>query len=85
MIRGHADLWEPDALGPRYALNSSETWMFETGKGRKGHSRRSMVSLIRFSAEQPKDLELHLIDRPSLQAWPGAALMLRIWEEIMSA
>lgn len=67
----------------RYALGSSETWMFDTGKGRKEHSRRSMVSLIRFSPEQPKDLELHLIDRRSVQAWPGAALMLRIWEEII--
>ena len=57
--------------------------MFETGKGRKEHSRRSMVSLIRFSAEQPKDLEHHLIDRRSLQGWPGAALMMRIWEEIV--
>lgn len=83
VIRGHADLWEPEALGPRYALGSSETWMFDTGKGRKEHSRRSMVSLIRFSPEQPKDLELHLIDRRTVQAWPGAALMLRILEEII--
>ena len=83
VIKGHADLWEPEALGPRYALGSSETWMFDTGKGRKEHSRRSMVSLIRFSPEQPKDLELHLIDRRTVQAWPGAALMLRIWDEII--
>lgn len=37
-----------------------------------------MVSLICFSAEQPKDLELHLIDRQTMQAWPGAKLMSRI-------
>lgn len=84
VIRGLADLWEPEALGARYALGFSKTWMFKTGKGRQGEDRRSMVSLIRFSAEQPKDLELHLIERQSMQAWPGAALMLRIWEEIMS-
>lgn len=30
-----------------------------------------MVSLMRFSAEQMKDLELHLIDRQSMQDGPG--------------
>lgn len=85
VIHGLADLWEPGAIGPRYALGLSETWMFQTGKGREKGERRSMVSLIRFSAEQPKDLELHLIDRQSIQAWPGAAVMLRIWEEVLSA
>jgi hypothetical protein len=55
--------------------------MFQTGKGRKGADRRSMLSLIRFSADQPKDLELHLVERQSILIWPGASLMLRIWEE----
>lgn len=49
VIRGHADLWEPEALGPRYALGSSETWIFHTGKDRKEHRCHSMGSLIRFS------------------------------------
>jgi hypothetical protein len=40
-----------------------------------------MLSLIRFSADQPKDLELHLVERQSILIWPGASLMLRIWEE----
>lgn len=83
VIRRLANLWEPGTIGPRYALSMSETWMFNTGKGRKEHCRRSMVSLIRFSIEQPKDLELHLIERQDMQAWPGAALMLRIWDEIV--
>jgi hypothetical protein len=83
VIRGLADLWEPEALGSRYALGFSKTWMFKTGKGRQGEGLRSMVSLIRFSAEQPKDLELHLIERQSMRDWPGAALMLRIWDEIV--
>jgi len=74
-------LWEPGAISPRYALGLSETWMFQTGKGRKGEDRRSMLSLIRFSADQPKDLELHLVERQSILIWPGASLMLRIWEE----
>jgi hypothetical protein len=81
VIQGLADLWEPGAISPRYALGLSETWMFQTGKGRKGVGRRSMLSLIRFSAEQPKDLELHLIDRQSILVWPGASLMPRVWEE----
>jgi hypothetical protein len=83
VIKGLASLWEPGTIGPRYALGFSETWMFQTGKGRKEHSHRTMVSLIRFSAEQPIDLELHLIDRQSMRTWPGAALMLRIWEELV--
>lgn len=48
VIRGHADLWEPDALGPRYALGSSETlriwdeivggWFFAS-PARRAHGR----------------------------------------------
>lgn len=81
VIKGLSNLWEPGAYGARVAIQASDTWMFQTGKGRKESERRSMVSLIRFSPDQTKDLELHLIDRQTIQQWPGAALMLRIWRE----
>ena len=81
VVRGLSDLWEPGAIGPRYAMGMSETWMFQTGGRGKVNELQSMVSLIRFSVEKPKDLEIHLIDRKIIQTWPGAALMLRIWDE----
>lgn len=81
VIKGLSELWEPSAYGARVDILVSDTWMFQTGKGRKEGERRSMVSLIRFSPDRPKDLELHLIDRQTIQQWPGAALMLRIWRE----
>lgn len=81
VVRRLSDLWEPGAIGPRYAMGMSETWMFQTGGRGKVNELRSMVSLIRFSVEKPKDLEIHLIDRKIIQTWPGAALMLRIWDE----
>ena len=81
VIKGLSDLWEPGAIGARVAIQASDTWMFQTGKGRKEGERRSMVSLIRYNPVHPKDLELHLIDRQTIQQWPGAALMLRIWRE----
>jgi hypothetical protein len=81
VIKGLSDLWEPGAIGPRYAMGMSETWMFQTGGRGKVEELRSMVSLIRFSSEKPKDLEIHLIDRKIIQIWPGAALLLRIWDE----
>lgn len=84
VIRGLADVWEPGAIGPRYALSLSDTWMFHTGKGRSAGERRSMVSHIRFVAERPKDLELILVDRQTIEQWPGAALMLRIWESLLA-
>lgn len=81
VIKGFSDLWEPGAYAARVAIQASDAWMFQTGKGRKAGERRSMVSLIRYSPDHPKDLELHLIDRQIIRQWPGAALMLRIWRE----
>lgn len=81
MIHGLRDLWESGSLGARFAISASDMWMSRTGKGRKGEGRRAMVSLNRFNPEKPKTLELHLIDRQTIQQWPRPSLMLRIWRE----
>ena len=81
VVMGLAELWEPGAIGPRFALSLSETWMFQTGKGQKSGEQQSLLTIIRFSAEQPKDLEFELIDRQNILRWPAGVLILRIWDE----
>lgn len=81
VIRGLRDLWEPGTIGARFALSASPTWMFQSGRGRAREERKSMVTLIRFCTDQPRDLEMHILDRAVIRQWPGAALMLRVWDE----
>lgn len=82
VIRNLKNCWDPWALKARFEVTSSALWQLQTGLKSVGQATHSLASLIRYSTQNPADLEIELGGLSRLGALPAGHRMKQLWHQI---